>query len=316
MIKTLLITLLISTQAFAQSNIDKAKKLWENKNNAEAKKILIAINDEQKDYATAQYYLGRISFSEQNLDDAAEFFEEAIDANDRIAEYHLWLGNAYANIVPNANKLRQGILAPKMKSEWERAIELDPKMLDARISLIQYYLQAPSFMGGSIDNAKTMAKEVMKSNPAEGHIQMGNIFFKENNITSAEKEYTEASKLDPNYSNVLGSFYQRQKQYDKAFAFFEDAVKKNPADFSSIYQIGKTSALSGQKLDRGEECLKKYLSYKPKNNEPGHAGANMRLAQIYEKQGKKEEAKKLYESAFKADSKLNEAKEGFERLSK
>jgi hypothetical protein len=47
-----------------------------------------------------------------------------------------------------------------------------------------------------------------------------------------------------------------------------------------------------------------------------HAGANMRLAQIMEKGGKKSEAKKLYETALKADATLKEAKEGLERVSK
>ncbi|RPH33009.1 MAG: tetratricopeptide repeat protein [Bacteroidales bacterium] len=315
MVRILLI-LLISSQAFAQSNIDKAKKLWEAKSNAEAKKILTAIDDESKDYAAAQFYLGRISVDEKNFDDAAEFFEEAVDANDKIAEYHLWLGDTYGTIAQSANMLKQGMLAPKMKSAWEKAVSIDPTLIDARQSLIQFYLQAPSFMGGSIDKAKEMAKEIIKIKPADGHLQMGNIYLKENNPQAAEKEYNEAIKADPTYISILGSFYLNQKQYDKAFAFFEDAVKKNSTDYKSIYQIGKTCALSGQKLDRGEECLKKYLGYTPKKNEPSHAGANMRLAQVYEKQGKKAEAKKLFESAYKTDATLKEAKEGLERLSK
>ncbi len=314
MVRILLI-LLISTQAFAQTNIDKAKKLWEAKNNTEAKKILLTIDDDNKDYAAAQFYLGRISADENNFDDASDFFEEAVSANDKIAEYHLWLGNTYATIAQSANMLRQGMLAPKMKNEWEKAVAIDPSLIDARRSLIQFYLQAPSFMGGSIDKAKEMAKEIIKVKPADGHVQLGNIFLKENNPQAAEKEYNEAIKADPTYASILGSFYLNQKQYDKAFAFFEDAVNKNSADYISIYQIGKTSALSGQKLDKGEACLKKYLGYTPKKNEPSHAGANMRLAQVYEKQGKKTEAKKLFENAYKADNSLKEAKEGLERLS-
>ncbi len=314
MVRILLI-LLISTQAIAQTNIEKAKKLWEAKNNAEAKKILSAIDDDNKDYAAAQFYLGRISVDENNFDAASDFFEEAVDANDKIAEYHLWLGNTYATIAQSSNMFKQGMLAPKMKSEWEKAVSIDPTLIDARRSLVQFYLQAPSFMGGSIDKAKEMAKEIIKIKPADGHLQMGNIYLKENNPQAAEKEYNEAIKTDPTYISILGSFYLSQKQYDKAFAFFEDAVKKNSADYISIYQIGKTSALSGQKLDKGEECLKKYLGYTPKKNEPSHAGANMRLAQVYEKQGKKTEAKKLFEAAYQADNKLKEAKEGLERLS-
>ena len=85
---------------------------------------------------------------------------------------------------------------------------------------------------------------------------------------------------------------------------------------ASIYQIGKTSALSGQKLERGEECLKKYLLYVPKQNEPSLAGANMRLAQINEKKGNKTEARRLYESALMLDASLKEANEGLQRTSK
>jgi hypothetical protein len=65
-----------------------------------------------------------------------------------------------------------------------------------------------------------------------------------------------------------------------------------------------------------ELCLKKYLNYQPKQNEPSHAGAQMRLAQITEKKGNKAEAQKLFAQALKADASLKEAKEGLERVSK
>jgi len=315
MIRILLLVLLTSN-VFAQNTIDKAKKLWEAKNNTEAKNILTAIDEDSKDYAAAQYYLGRISFDEGNFEDASEFFEEAVDANDKVADYFSWLGNTYATIAQKANMLSQGILAPKMKNAWEKSIELDPNDINSRQSLIQYYLRAPSFMGGSVEKAKEMAKQIIKIKPAEGHLQYGNIYAKENNPQAAEKEYLEAIKANPDYSTVLGIFYVNQNQYDKAFAYFEDAIKRNPKDYASIYQIGRTSALSGQKLERGEECLKKYLTYQPKQNEPSYAGANMRLGQIFEKRGNKAEAKNHFEAALKQEATLKEAKEGLERVSK
>jgi tetratricopeptide (TPR) repeat protein len=299
-----------------QAKIDQAKKLFESKKYEEAKSLLKPIDDDSKEYAAAQYYLGRISFDQKEYDDAQDFFEEATEADDKVADYFDWLGNTYGTIAGNANPLKQGMLAPKMKSAWEKAIALDPKMISARKSLIQYYTMAPSFMGGSFDKAKEVAQQIIKLNAAEGHRSLGNIYVQEKNFNEAEKEYLEMVKAEPNSSSVLASYYSNQKQYDKAFTLFEEAVKKNPGDMSSIYQIGKTSALSGLKLDRGEECLKKYLAHKPKENEPSHAGANMRLAQIYEKRGNKAEAKKLFETALKLDDKLKEAKEGLERVSK
>jgi tetratricopeptide (TPR) repeat protein len=310
-----LLLLFISSALFAQT-VDRAKTLWESKNLAEAKRLLTTVKKDNKEFAAAQYYLGRIAFDEKDYDAAEDYFEEAIEVNNKVAEYHTWYGNTLGTVAENANLFKQAMLAPKMKSAWEKAVELDPKTVDARESLIQYYLQAPSIAGGSVDKAKEIANEIVKLKPAEGHRQLGNIFYKEKNLVEAEKEFMAMAKADPAYASGLANFYINQKQYDKAFALFEEDLKKNPEDMMATYQIGKTSALSGQRLERGEVCLKKYLTYQPQNNEPSHAGANMRLAQIMEKGGKKTEAKKLYEAALKGDAALKEAKEGLERVSK
>jgi tetratricopeptide (TPR) repeat protein len=309
--------LLVSAgNSFAQSKLEQAKNFYEQNKPEQVKKLLNTVGEKDADYAAAQYYLGRVAFDEKNYDDASDYFEEAVEANDKVADYHNWLGNTYGTIAQNSNVIKQGMLAPKMKKAWENAIALDAKNLDARTSLIQYYLQAPGFMGGSVDKAKEVAAQIIKLKPAEGHRQMGNVYLHEKKVAEAEKEFVEMSKADPTYVSALANFYLGQKQFDKAFGLFEEAIKKNPEDYLALYQFGKTSAMSGQKLDRGEEYLKKYLTYTPKQNEPSHAGANMRLAQIKEKKGSKAEAKKLFETALKMDNNLKEAKEGLERVSK
>lgn len=315
--KTLLsVFLVIPLLADGQSSIDKAKALYESKKYSEASKLLESVDDDHSDYAAAQYYLGRIAFDQKEYDDAVDFFEEATEANDKIADYFVWLGDTYGTIAKDANVVRQGFLAPKMKSAWEKAVALDPKNIPARESLVEYYIQAPGFMGGSFEKAKEVANQIIKLNPALGHRVMGNIFIREKNIPAAEKEYIEMTKVDPNLRYLLGNFYTGQQQYDKAFALFDEMLKKNPEDILATYQYGRTSAISGKQLDRGEQCLRKYLAYSPKQNEPSHAGTNMRLAQVYEKRGNKAEAKKLYETALKLDGNLKEAKEGLERVSK
>lgn len=313
--KILMLAVAMPLFAFAQTPVEKAKKLLEEKKPAEARKILAGINDGDKEYAAAQFYLGRISFDENKLDDAQDYFEEAVDANDKVAEYHDWLGNTYGTIAKDANMIKQGMLAPKMKSEWEKAIALNPSLIDARISLIQYYTQAPGFMGGSIEKAKETAKGIIPLNAAQGHLQLGNIYVKEKKIPEAEKEFLEMVKADPAFISGLANFYLNQKQYDKAFMICEDAIKKNPESMVYVYQLGRASAISGQRLERGEECLRKYLVYTPKPNEPSHGGATMRLAQIAEKKGNKTEAKRLFQEALKLDPNLKEAQEGLKRTS-
>lgn len=278
--------ILVSTlTTFGQSKIQQAKTLFEQQQYDQVKKMLKPVTNKEVDFAAALYYLGRVAYEEKKFDDAIDFFEETIEASAKVADYHLWLGNAYRDKALESNMLSQAMLAPKMKRAWENAVALDAKNLDARVSLIEFYLLAPSFMGGSVEKAKEMANQINQLNPVEGSRQMGN-------IANAEK------------------------QYEKAIAFFEMALKENPKDYPSMYQVGKACALSGKKLDFGEQCLKNYFGYSPKQGEASHAAANMRLAQIKEKQGNKAEAKKLYELALKSNSSLKEARQGLERVAK
>jgi len=304
---------LVST--FCQTKIEQAKILFEHKKFEEAKMLLSPIDNEDKEYASAQYYLGIIAYKQKLYDNAADYFEEAIDANDKVADYYNRLGNTYGTIAQYSNLIIQGYLAPKMKNAWKKASDLDPKNTEARWALVQYYTQAPSFMGGSFEKAKEMADDIGKLNKAEGHRALGTVYQWEKKPAGAEKEFTEMAKLNPTFGWVLANYYSEQKQYEKAFILLEELLKKNPDDYLALFQLGKTSILTGQKLVRGEECLKKYLSYDPEDHEPSLAAANMLLGQIHEKKGNITEAIKFYNAALKEDAKLKNALEGLERVS-
>jgi tetratricopeptide (TPR) repeat protein len=311
--RSLVLLVFISSAVFGQS-VEKAKKLWEEKKPGEAKKLLTPIAEGQPDYAAARYYLGRISFDEKNYDGAEEYFEEAIEANDKVADYHYWYGSTIGTIAQGSNTLKQGMLAPKIKSEFEKTVELDPKNMSAHWGLIEFYTQAPGFMGGSWEKAEETAKAILKIKKAEGYRALAVVYERQEKWAEAETQYKQAAFEDPTYVFSLANFYTKQKKYDKVFPIFEDALKKNKDDMLAAYQLGKVSAISGQKLDQGETCLLRYLSYQPKQNEPSHAGANMRLGQIKEKNGSKPEAKKYYEKAIQLDANLKEAKEGLARV--
>ncbi len=307
--------LLFSSTLFAQGGkITNAKNLYEVKKFSEAKKLLLSIAKGQADFAASRYYLGRIAFDEKQFEDAADYFEEATEADNKVADYFNWLGNALGTIAKDANPFRQGLLAPKMKSAWESAIALDSKNLDARRSLIEYYTQAPGFMGGSFEKAHEVANQIKKINIAEGHLAGGRIYMKEEKFAEAEKEFVAMAKVNPDYAGGLANFYVSRKQYDKAFSIYEEQNAKEPQNMQTIYQLGRLSAVSGTRLAAGESHLKKYLSYQPKAGEPSHAAAYMRLGNIYEKKGDKVAAKKAYETSLQLDASLQEAKDGLARV--
>jgi tetratricopeptide (TPR) repeat protein len=310
--------LLLSLPALAQpATVNAAKKLYEEKKYVEARKLLTPIGDDSKEYAQAQYWLGRITFDEKKYDDAADFFEEAIDANDKVADYHYWYGAAMGSEAQGAGMMRKGFLAPKIRSAFEKTVELDPKNMDAMYGLVQYYLQAPSIVGGDKAKALEMANRMKTVDKARGHIQVANVYLADKKTDLAEKEYQALLKLDPekwDYQLALGNFYIATKQYQKAFDQYENRLKKEPTDMRAQYQLGKVAAVSGLQLDRGEACLKAYLTWKPGPDDPKPANAQHRLGMVYEKKGNKVEAKKCYETAVKLDPNLKEAQELLAKL--
>lgn len=300
--------------AFGQAPVDKGIGLYETRKFTEAEKIFSSIPSTSSSFAAAQYYLGRIAFDKKDYEKAAEYFETATAKNTKKSDYFNYLGIASAEVAKTASIFSKPSWASQARKSWETAIALDSKTIAPRLSLIDYYSMVPGVMGGSMDKAKAMANEVMKLNEAEGHWRLGSLLASENNASEAEEEFAKMVKANPDYVKNLATYYSNQKKYEKAVDLFEEALKRTPDDYPTLYQYGKTSAIGGLKLDRGEECLKRYLTYTPEYGEPSIAAAYMRLGQIREKKGNKAEAKKNYEMALKLDDSLKDAKTGLERV--
>jgi tetratricopeptide (TPR) repeat protein len=312
--RLIIVLCFLSLSLHAQTTLEKADAFVKAKKYEDAKKLLTPIKEGDKDYAAARYYLGRIAFGQEKLDDAIDFFEEAIETNDKVADYHYWYGNALGSAIQDANMFKQGIMAPKIRAAFEKTIELDPTNLGAYQGLISYYAQAPAIVGGGMDKAYATADKMKKINLAAGCRAKANLLVKDKKNDAAEKEWKAAVAADASSFSGLIQFYTNQKKFNAAFTALDEALKKTPEDMLLIYQFGRTSAISGERLPQGEAYLKKYLTYKPKENEPSHAGANMRLGQIMEKKGNKPEAKKFFQTAVQLDPNLKEAKEGLERV--
>lgn len=95
---------------------------------------------------------------------------------------------------------------------------------------------------------------------------------------------------------------------DAAIEILEKAVAQSPKDADAHFNLANA-------YGSGEESLKKYLGHSPKANEPTMARAHYFLGSIYEKQGKKAEAKQSYEAALKLNSSLKDAREALKRVS-
>jgi tetratricopeptide (TPR) repeat protein len=236
---------------------------------------------------------------------ASEHFETAIKLAPDVAEYHRWLGDALGALGDSTSKIKLPFLARRIRSEFEKTVDLDPASIDGRHGLIQFYLQAPGVMGGSVDKAREQAREIIKLNPMRGYFELAAIATHEKRTADAEKAYQDAAQAAPDSLTAqltLGSWYQSQQKWTDAFALYDRTLKKWPNDMTTHFQVGRTAALSGEQLERGEKELKYWIANMPKDaarNTQG--GAHHRLGMIYEKQGRKDAARSEYQQALAID---------------
>jgi tetratricopeptide (TPR) repeat protein len=113
---------------------------------------------------------GQSELQARHYQQAAAWLERAIAFDGTQANYYLWLGRTYGYQAQHAPSGEQFFLARKVRKCLEKAVELNPDLVEARVDLIAFYLQAPSLLGGGVDKAKLQAAEIAKRDPAQGKL--------------------------------------------------------------------------------------------------------------------------------------------------
>ncbi len=249
---------------------------------------------------------------------AIEILEKAVAQNPQSAEAHFALGLAYGSKGQQSGVLAAAKYGPKAKVEFERTLALNPQHVEARFGLVQFYAIAPGFMGGSGEKALEQAKELKAIDPLVGRRAYAFVYTQQKKPDLARKEYREAISEQPTSAKAHTYFGQYlanvEKNYTAAFAEFEAALKLDPDHMPAVYHLGRAAALGNMNLSRGEETLKRYLAYTPKEDEPPLASAHYYLGVVYEKQGKKLQAKQSYQAALKLNPSHKQASEALKRV--
>jgi len=261
---------------------------------------------------------GRAAMARNDADAAAAVLEKAVAQNPKSAEAHYLLGSAYGSQAQKASMFSQASLASKTRDEFEQAVALDPNLIDARFGLVQFYTLAPGIMGGSYDKASAQVVEIRKRDPLMAHRAAAFIHSNQKKLDLARKEYFDEVRELPQSPRAhldLGAFELAQKNYSAARDEFDAALKLDPTYMPGYFRVGQLAALSGTAYPRGEESLRKYLSYSPKPGEPSIARAHYWLGQIFEKQGRKAEARASFSASLKMSPGQKDVAEALKRVS-
>jgi tetratricopeptide (TPR) repeat protein len=293
-------------------------KLFEERNYPAARSEFSAVLGRNPRDAEALFYMGRIASAEDRAGEAVDWFEKAVKANDNSSEYHLWLANALGEEAQRASKLRQPFLARRVKGEFERAVQLDPRSVAARRGLMDFYMIAPGVMGGSKEKAREQAAEIAKISPLQGRFAAAAIAQREKDVQAVEREFLAAVSENPDSAIAylsLSVYYQNVQRWDDAFALLDRLLAAKPDEVRAHYQIGRAAALSGKQLDRGEQSLKLWMAHPPADAAvTTRSGAHYRLGMVYDKQGKRALARAEYEQALRINSRNDDARKALEKL--
>jgi tetratricopeptide (TPR) repeat protein len=315
--KTIILLLTVSTLLFAQGDIEKGIQLQKEKKYIEAKAIFEKVLKNEPNNAEANLRLGQLYLNIfKDTDKAIEYFEKSVEINDKSSDYHYWLGTGYGIKASNSNMFTAMRMAPKMKSEMEKAIELNAKNLEARQALFQYLMQAPSIIGGGIDKAKALAQETIKLDEATGRGMMARIYAKEEKFELADEEVKKVvalskstinSKIGDLY-NEFGYFYIRMKRYDDAIHQFKKYIEVEPDNPNGHDSLGDGYFAKGLY----DEAIAEYK--KAVQMDPNFTASIYNLGHAYEKKGLKDEALKYYNQCVNLNSNDRFAKKAKEKI--
>jgi tetratricopeptide (TPR) repeat protein len=149
------------------------------------------------------------------LQKAANFFQEAVAADPGDSDRYLWLGRAFGRRAEHASPFTAPGYASKARQNFEKAVELNPRNLEAR-----------GFLGGGIDKAALLAKKIAQLDPAEAHYAQYKLAEKKRDLAQAEQELRRAAAIAPNEPGRaidLARFLARLGRYPESEQQFRSA---------------------------------------------------------------------------------------------
>ncbi len=264
-----------------------------------ATQAALAATPNQTDALVARVSLMLSLGQEDKVEEAVKLAEQCVQAHPQQAQCHEQLGNALGTKAVRAGIFSAMGYVGKIRDAFKKAVELEPNGLNARFSLLQFYQQAPSFVGGGKGNAQELVQQTHKVNPYAARLMQGSLDL-------AEKEYAkvEASVATPlpeqtdalhdrqrSLMSSLGAIYVQEKRFADAQRMFGEVQKRFPQSEAGAYGVGRTLQEQGKHAEALAN-FEKALAIK------STAAVHYRIAQALQSLADKTRAIAAYEKAL------------------
>ena len=270
-----------------------------------------------RDDAESMHLLSRAYYATERWDDAMKYGERAVALRPDAAHYHLWLAREYGEKAANSNPVMAAAMAHKAKNEFERAVQLDPSSVEARLDLAQYYTEAPAIMGGGLDKAREQATQVARQNAAKAHLILARVAEKEKQLPEAEHQLRLAisEAKDPSeYWLELAEFYRLRGRPDDMQKAVQNAVSQPGIAADTYFDAANELFLGNRDFDGAISYLKKYLASGELVEGAPAFRAHYLLGQVYEKTGQAPAAVSEYQASLALASGFDRARKALSHL--
>ena len=292
----------VSLTCLQMAHADEYTALFKDKKYAEIEKLAnskLAIEPNNPSALNAKISLIINQDKEDKIEDGIKLAERCIEANPKSTICHEALGNILGTKALKGSMFSAAAYAGKIRDSFKKAVELDPKNISARSSLLQFYLQAPSIMGGGTGKAQDLVIDTIKTLPAAGALLQARMDLQGDNVARAESA---ALAVNPNgdeeiitmQKNLLvsiGHFHLRAKKYEQAIKMFTEIAKRYPDFYGASYGLGRTYQEQGNYKEAVAQ-FEKSLTLE------ANAYTHYRIAQALQSLNDKVKAISAYEKAL------------------
>jgi tetratricopeptide (TPR) repeat protein len=236
-------------------------------------------------FAMSYFRLGRIYYSENNLEDAVYYFRKAVDLNPFNSTYNGYITNIAKKLAKEGNDIFRRKDYELAAEKYIQSTKIDPTYTEA------YYRAGKSFyVLRDYETARSNLERAIEN--SSDHVQslklLGDLDSKEGNDENAIKWYEKAVEVNSNYHIAyysLGKSYYKIQQNSNALFALKNAVLVDPT-YAKAYELMGIIEQERGNLDSS------ILNYKlaVENNKKAYI-ANFRLASVLNEKKNYAEAK-------------------------
>jgi tetratricopeptide (TPR) repeat protein len=276
--------------------------------------------EEQVDHspkdAAAYNLLCRAYFMMEEWDRGISNCERAASLDAQNSSYQLWLGRLYGEKADRSSFVSAPGLAKKARIAFERAVELDPKSIEARVDLGEFYAEAPGIIGGGKDKARQQAEALMPLSPAMGHWVLARVAEKDKDPAKAESEYR--AEISASHGAVRGwvdlanffMYAHRYPEMEEALSHAENAPIDHP---ESLMNAGNLLLRAQRDYPLAVRLLRRYLENRLCEEGPAFK-AHAVLGEVLAKQGDKQGAAEQFRAALSLFGNYTRAKDDLNKI--